>query len=434
MISMVSCGDDNSSVDSKTTDHGTTPTVSPCDQVLCGGHGKCQVDDEKAVCICDSGYHLSESDAMVCEADKAPENPCQSVDCSGHGTCQTDKSDIAVCKCDKGYRNPANNTAACEEIVCAANEKLNKEQTACECDADNHWEGMAGSCACQKGYVLNSTGDTCEAIVCPTHEAYNPDLDDCACDVANHWTGTHGNCVCADFYVENDGNCVFKASVGSLVRFGKYWQTNSETKDDLEWRILAIDKNKKRMLLITEYVLEARMFNTEREEMTWRESTIRSWLNGYSATENKALADYSSDSFIKTAFTPEEQSHLIVTKVKTPNNPDYGTYGGEDTEDKLFLLSIDEAEKYFKNGTDRTAYATPYAISTGVATCIGKSDCVCKTLNNANYCFAIWWLRNMGYHAYLVTTVYYYNGTITTHGDHEMYTTIGVRPATWVSY
>ena len=47
----------------------------------------------------------------------------------------------------------------------------------------------------------------------------------------------------------------------------------------------------------------------------------------------------------------EEQGKIISTKISTPNNPENGTSGGPDTEDKVFCLSSQEAEKYLE-GTD----------------------------------------------------------------------------------
>ena len=50
---------------------------------------------------------------------------------------------------------------------------------------------------------------------------------------------------------------------------------------------------------------------------------------------------------MKTAFSKQEQQKIITSTISTPPNPTYGTLGGQDTKDKLFLLSIDEVETYF---------------------------------------------------------------------------------------
>ena len=41
----------------------------------------------------------------------------------------------------------------------------------------------------------------------------------------------------------------------------------------------------------------------------------------------------------------------------------YGTNGGKDTEDWVFLLSIGEAERYFEDDEDRRTFPTEYAIA-----------------------------------------------------------------------
>lgn len=46
-------------------------------------------------------------------------------------------------------------------------------------------------------------------------------------------------------------------------------------------------------------------------------------------------------------FLEEERKLILKTVVSTPDNPVYGTEGGNDTEDYLFLLSIQEVEQYF---------------------------------------------------------------------------------------
>ena len=75
-------------------------------------------------------------------------------------------------------------------------------------------------------------------------------------------------------------------------------------------------------------------------------STMRSWLNGYSAEQNTGGSsgiDYTSDNFIGAAFSEKEQGAIADTTVVNDDNPTHGTEGGNDTTDKIFLLSIAEA-------------------------------------------------------------------------------------------
>ena len=63
---------------------------------------------------------------------------------------------------------------------------------------------------------------------------------------------------------------------------------------------------------------------------------------------------------------PETKGLIALTKVKNADNPKYGTEGGKDTEDHVFLLSLGEAEKYFEDDEDRRAFPTEYAIARNV--------------------------------------------------------------------
>ena len=58
----------------------------------------------------------------------------------------------------------------------------------------------------------------------------------------------------------------------------------------------------------------------------------------------------------------EEKGRIALTEVENADNPRYGTEGGEDTEDRIFLLSLEEAERYFEDDEDRRAFPTEYAI------------------------------------------------------------------------
>ena len=86
--------------------------------------------------------------------------------------------------------------------------------------------------------------------------------------------------------------------------------------------------------------------------MTWENSSIRSWLNGYGNSENQPKRDYSQKNFINSAFSSEQISAIESTRVTNNNNINYKTNGGNDTLDKVFLLSeadvynTDEAQKY----------------------------------------------------------------------------------------
>lgn len=111
-------------------------------------------------------------------------------------------------------------------------------------------------------------------------------------------------------------------SVGDTVTFGK---------ENREWIVL--DKEDGKALLLTKESVGEKAYNDERVDITWEECTLRKWLN----------EDFYNDSFNKA-----QKSRICETTVKNEDNTEYNTGGGNNTTDKIFLLSIDEAEKYFE--------------------------------------------------------------------------------------
>ena len=110
--------------------------------------------------------------------------------------------------------------------------------------------------------------------------------------------------------------------------------------EPIKWRVLKVDGNQ--AFLLSDIALDDQKYNTEYESITWETSTIRSWLNGYGASSNKQGNDYSSKSFIGSAFSSNERSAIVNTSVGNDDNINYGTEGGNNTTDKIFLLSGSE--------------------------------------------------------------------------------------------
>lgn len=84
--------------------------------------------------------------------------------------------------------------------------------------------------------------------------------------------------------------------------------------DKIKWRILNNSKND--LLLISDKALDNRRYNEDIRNITWEKSTIRSWLNGYSASENSIGKDYSKENFIESAFSKTERDVINNTKGK----------------------------------------------------------------------------------------------------------------------
>ena len=184
-----------------------------------------------------------------------------------------------------------------------------------------------------------------------------------------------------------------------LVEFGGYPFEVDGTQRSIQWVILKQDK--KKSLLLSAYGLDAKPYNDEWKDITWEDCTLRKWLN---------------EEFFNSAFNAEEQQRIITTKLKNTDNPKYNTPGGNDTEDKVFLLSIDEAEKYLPTNLQRQVAPTPYAVKQGAG---------CWN----NNCW--WWLRSPGGDPYGAANVYD-DGSIDDDGGSVDIDGDAVCPALWV--
>ena len=195
------------------------------------------------------------------------------------------------------------------------------------------------------------------------------------------------------------------ADVGSKVYLGMYEQDNNTEngKEKIEWTVLAKEGDK--LLLISKYALEVRPYNTECRATTWEKCTLRTWLN----TE-----------FYTAAFSAEEQKLIAETTVTADMNPEYGTDPGNPTKDKVFLLSIPEANQYFAN--DEARRCAPKA--EGAVMTIKY-----KTASGETACW--WWLRSPGdggSSAAIVSN----DGLVCDWGFYVNFDHYGVRPALWI--
>ena len=81
--------------------------------------------------------------------------------------------------------------------------------------------------------------------------------------------------------------------------------------------------------------------------------------------ETSSLRDYLNGDFINNTFSKEDQQSILQTKNQNKASDDYySTVDGNTTEDKVFLLSIDEVQKYLPASTSsessKIAYGTDY--------------------------------------------------------------------------
>ena len=139
------------------------------------------------------------------------------------------------------------------------------------------------------------------------------------------------------------------------VYFGHYPQSSDGkggfTVEPIKWRVLKADGDD--AFLMADKNLDAMPFyaseNDPKVDCLWHVSTIRSWLNGYSADENQKHIDYTADNFISKAFTASELEAVKTTEVVTDKYTDWH-YSWVDqhhyymkTNDKVYLLEYDEA-------------------------------------------------------------------------------------------
>ena len=113
------------------------------------------------------------------------------------------------------------------------------------------------------------------------------------------------------------------------MEFGTYLPEKGGERRPIRWIVVKKEQNK--ALLLSAYGLDAKPYNKRGKAVTWETCTLRKWLNG----------DFYSD-----AFTEEEKKRILLTEVRNEDNPRWNTPGGNDTEDRVFLLSIREAEEW----------------------------------------------------------------------------------------
>ena len=142
------------------------------------------------------------------------------------------------------------------------------------------------------------------------------------------------------------------------------------------------------------------MYNEEKEEVTWETCTLRVWLNG---------------EFFGSAFSYEEQAMIPTVTVSADENPCYDIDPGNATRDKVFLLGVDEIEKYFNSYT--ACKPTAYAVANGAANSF-ETNC-------------LWWLRTPGEDRFSAVIVEH-DGTFFERGEYIDVGGIAVRPAMWI--
>ena len=186
--------------------------------------------------------------------------------------------------------------------------------------------------------------------------------------------------------------------VGDDVTFGMFPVDESMDMKPLSWKVLKIDGNK--ALMITNCSIMA-LDSMLTQKRTWEESKARELLNG---------------AFLAGAFSDDERKIIVESKLKNHDSKKWKTPGGNDTMDKVFLLSMEEIEEVFKKKEDRISELTAYAKQQVFV----KRDGV-----------SFWDTRTPGKNGWGPAAISNFDGDVDTEGNHVGYD--GVRPAVWVT-
>ncbi|MDR2687720.1 MAG: DUF6273 domain-containing protein [Oscillospiraceae bacterium] len=201
------------------------------------------------------------------------------------------------------------------------------------------------------------------------------------------------------------GTIYTEASTRYVYQDGSYFKF-----EPIEWRVLSNSGGE--LFLLAEKNLDSqKAYNATNTAITWENCALRKFLNG-------TPGHVYSYNFIGWAFTAAEQAAIKTTSVSNPLNPDFLTIpSGNTTNDKIFLLSIGEAQDAalgFVDNTSRvavnTAYTAKFPYTTGAG--VGNS----------------WRLRSPGSYTHAAAIVYH-DGTVYSAGDFVTGGGYGVRPA-----
>lgn len=194
--------------------------------------------------------------------------------------------------------------------------------------------------------------------------------------------------------------------VGDIVIMGHYEQDGviKNGEEPIEWIVLDVDAADSKALVVSKYNLDRLLYHSRYEPVTWETCDLRGVLNG---------------EFLSTVFSSEEIDRILYSQLHTEDNPEKGTKGGNDTVDRVFLLSAEEAEKYFSSDDDRRGVPTTYLIQ------------LCSTTNGLQNTSAVYWLRTPGdtqEHA-----AYVFGGRVNLGGWGGNIHKLPIRPAMWIS-
>ncbi len=186
-----------------------------------------------------------------------------------------------------------------------------------------------------------------------------------------------------------------------IINGSKYHKTENNyfKYEPIKWRVLHYENSE--AFLLADAILDSQPYHSEKEEIDWEKSSIRAWLN---------------NEFINKAFSNEENKAINTVELINKDNSKYGTQGGKNTSDKLFLLSVSEV--------DETEESKEYGFW-------DKKTRKCKNDNFSEETY-FWWLRSPGNSSHDAAGVYYY-GWVFGYGYDVQEPAGGIRPALYLN-
>jgi len=123
-----------------------------------------------------------------------------------------------------------------------------------------------------------------------------------------------------------------RPKIGDIITFGGQ-----------QWRVLDVQGLK--AFIISEKIIEKRPYHATFTDIGWEKSSIREYLH---------------NEYINTAFTEKERKRITYSKNITRDNSWYGTYSGNDTFDKIVLLTVEDVVRYLGDSGDLKAHKAWY--------------------------------------------------------------------------
>ena len=238
-----------------------------------------------------------------------------------------------------------------------------------------------------------------------------------------------------DFGIDSDGASMDTAydspfTSGMFEREPGMFDISVSANDYIEfggqrWRVLAVEGFM--ALVIAERAVLNRNFHYSQVAVTWESSEIRRFLN---------------DEFLS-SFGPEDQALIAETTVINDGNPWFGTSGGPNTTDRIFLLSIDEVLRFFGDSGLAEKGANANERGVGFASQVygihgwGIHDqfSEARSLRDSGGSDVWWWLRSPGRESHLVAIVEGGSGSLNMYGSDVSRLDEnggGIRPAMWL--